>query len=59
VTSTTNLLQALVNGAVNLLEALLGIQSVEPDQSLPIPLPPINNAPYGLTDTTAVNYSGP
>src|SRR5258706_14907027 len=58
VTSTTNLLQALVNGAVNLLEALLGIQSVKPDQSLPIPLPPINNAPYGLTDTTAVNYFG-
>src|ERR1700730_6336812 len=58
VTSTGNLLQALVGGVVNLLEALLGIQSVEPDQALPIPLPPINNAPYGLTDTQAVNYFG-
>src|ERR1700681_3902769 len=46
VTSTGNLLQALVGGVVNLLEALLGIQSVEPDQVLPIPLPPINSAPY-------------
>src|SRR5216683_5910057 len=45
VTSTGNLLQALVGGVVNLLEALLGIQSVEPDQALPIPLPPVNNAP--------------
>lgn len=58
VTTTGNILQTLVGGVVNLLEALLGIQSVEPDQSLPIPLPPINNAPYGLTDTTAVNYFG-
>ena len=58
VTSTGNLLQALVGGVVNLLEALLGIQSVEPDQVLPIPLPPINSAPYGLTDTTLVNYYG-
>jgi subtilisin family serine protease len=58
VTSTGNLLQALVGGVVNLLEALLGIQSVEPDQALPIPLPPINNAPYGLTDTAPVNYFG-
>src|SRR5437879_3115597 len=57
-TTTGNILQTLVGGVVNLLEALLGIQSVEPDQSLPIPLPPINNAPYGLTDTAAVNYFG-
>jgi subtilisin family serine protease len=58
VTTTENLLQALVGGVVNLLEALLGIQSVEPYQSLPIPLPPINNVPYGLTDTAPVNYFG-
>jgi hypothetical protein len=58
VTSTTNILQALVGGVVNLLEALLGIQSIEADQALPIPLPPVNNAPYGLTDTAPVNYFG-
>lgn len=58
VTSTGNLLDALVGGVVNLLEALLGIQSVEHDQALPIPLPPINSTPYGLSDTTLVNYYG-
>jgi subtilisin family serine protease len=58
VTSTTNIIQALLGGVVNLLQALLGIQSVEADQALPIPLPPIKNAPYGLTDTTPVNYFG-
>jgi subtilisin family serine protease len=58
VTSAGNLLQALVGGVVNLLEALLGIQSIEPDQALPIPLPAINNPPYGLTDTALVNYYG-
>ena len=58
VTTTSNILQGLVGGVVNFLEALLGIQSVEPDQLLPMPLPPINNAPYGLTDTTPVNYFG-
>lgn len=58
VTTTGNLLQALLGGVVNLLEALLGIQSIEPDQALPLPLPPINSAPYGLTDTTPVNYFG-
>jgi len=58
VTSTDNILQALLGGVVNLLEALLGIQSIEADQSLPIPLPSINNAPYGLTDTAPVNYFG-
>lgn len=58
VTTSGNLLQALVGGVVNLLEALLGIQSVEPDQLLPVPLPPINSAPSGLTDTTLLNYYG-
>jgi subtilisin family serine protease len=36
----------------------LGIQSIEADQTLPIPLPPVNTAPYGLTDTVPVNYFG-
>jgi subtilisin family serine protease len=58
VTSTGNILQALLGGVVNLLQALLGIQSIEADQALPIPLPPINSAPYGLTDTAPVNYFG-
>jgi subtilisin family serine protease len=58
VTTTGNILQALVGGVVNLLEALLGIQSIEPDQTLPMPLPPISSTPYGLTDTTPVNYFG-
>jgi subtilisin family serine protease len=58
VTSTDNILQALLGGVVNLLEDLLGIQSIEADQSLPIPLPPINNAPYGLSDTAPVTYFG-
>jgi subtilisin family serine protease len=58
VTTTGNLLQALVGGVVNLLEALLGIQSVEPDQLLPIPLPPVSSVPYGLSDTTLLNYYG-
>jgi subtilisin family serine protease len=58
VTSTENILQALLGGVVNLLEALLGIQSIESDQALPIPLPSINNVPYGLTDTAPVNYFG-
>jgi len=53
-----HILQALIGGVVNLLEALLGIQSIEADRALPIPLPPINNAPYGLTDTTPVSYFG-
>jgi subtilisin family serine protease len=58
VTTTSNILQALVGGVVNFLEALLGIQSIEPDQLLPLPLPSINSAPYGLTDTAPVNYFG-
>jgi subtilisin family serine protease len=58
VTSTGNILQALLGGVVNLLEALLGIQSIEQDQALPIPLPPVNSAPYGLTDTAPVAYFG-
>jgi subtilisin family serine protease len=58
VTTTSNILQSLVGGVVNFLEALLGIQSIEPDRLLPMPLPSINSAPYGLTDTAPVNYFG-
>jgi subtilisin family serine protease len=58
VTSTGNLIANLLNGVVNLLEALLGIQSVEPDQLLPIPQKPISNVPSGLNDRTPVNYYG-
>ena len=58
VTTTGNILQTLVGGVVNLLEALLGIQSIEQDQALPLPLPTVNNAPYGLSDTTPVRYFG-
>src|ERR1700674_2864446 len=58
VTSSGNLIADLLNGVVNFLEALLGIQSVEPDQLLPVPHPPINNIPSGLHDRTAVNYYG-
>jgi subtilisin family serine protease len=58
VTSTQNILQALLGGVVNLLEALLGIQSIEQDQTLPIPQPAVNSVPSGLTDTTPVSYFG-
>jgi subtilisin family serine protease len=58
VTSTGNLIENLLNGVVNLLEALLGIQSVEPDQLLPIPQKPISNIPSGLNDRTPINYYG-
>src|SRR5215813_13571364 len=37
VTSTQNLLLNLLNGVTNLLQALLGIQSVEADRTLPLP----------------------
>lgn len=58
VTSTGNLLENLLNGVVNLLEALLGIQSVERDLLLPIPQKQISNIPAGLYDTAPVNYFG-
>src|ERR1700724_4130646 len=40
VTSTGNILQALLGGVVNLLEALLGIQSIEGARARPLPFPP-------------------
>src|SRR5258706_12486702 len=46
VTTTGNILQTLVGGVVNLLWALQGIQSVEPDRACPIPFPPIKNSTY-------------
>jgi subtilisin family serine protease len=58
VTSTGNLISNLLNGTVNLLESLLGIKSIEPDQLLPIPQKPISNFPPGLNDRTPVDYYG-
>ncbi len=58
VTSTADLLANLLNGALSLLERLLGIQSVEADRLLPIPLKPLNTIPPGLNDNAPVNYYG-
>jgi subtilisin family serine protease len=58
VTSTGNLVSNLLGGTLNLLETLLGIKSIEPDQLLPIPQRPISNIPPGLNDQTPVNYYG-
>jgi subtilisin family serine protease len=58
VTSSGNLLTTLLNGTLNLLEGLLGIQSVEADRLLPIPLRPLSSIPPGLNDNAPVNYYG-
>lgn len=58
VTSSNNLVVNVVNFSVNLVDSLLGIQSIEPDTLLPIPAVPLNNIPYGLYDNTLVNYYG-
>jgi subtilisin family serine protease len=58
VTSSGNLIANLLNGVVNLVDTLLGIQSVEADQLLPVPHPPINNIPSGLYDHAPVSYYG-
>ncbi len=58
VTSTNNLLDNLVNGAITLVQSLLGIVSVEADRLLPIPKAPLPNIPSGLYDTAPVNYYG-
>jgi len=58
VTSSGNLITNLLNGTLSLLESLLGITSVEADHLLPIPLKPISNIPWGLSDKTPVNYYG-
>ncbi len=57
-----NLLQCQVqgglDGALNLVESLLGITSVEADHLLPIPQAPLGSFPSGLYDKTPVNYYG-
>jgi subtilisin family serine protease len=58
VTSSTNLVVNLVNFSVNLVESLLGIQSIEPDIQLPIPGVPLSSITSGLYDTSLVNYYG-
>jgi subtilisin family serine protease len=58
VTSTGNLISNLLSGTLNLVESLLGIKSIEPDQLLPIPQKPISSIPPGLNDRTIVNYYG-
>ena len=58
VTSSGNLILNILNGALNFLESLLGIRSVEADQLLPIPQKPVSNFPSGLNDQTPVNYYG-
>src|SRR5216683_3060076 len=58
VTSTTNLVVDVVNFTVNLLESLLGIQSIEPDLPLPVPQTRLDGISYGLYDTTLVKYYG-
>jgi hypothetical protein len=58
VTSSGNLITNLLSFALNLLEQLLGIESVEADQLLPLPQRPINTIPSGLYDTAPVNYYG-
>jgi len=58
VTSTTNLVVDVLNFTVNLLESLLGIQSIEPDLPLPVPQTRLNGISSGLYDTTLVKYYG-
>lgn len=58
VTSPQNLVANLLNTVGNLLGALLGIQSVEPDQVLPIPHAQLQQPGTGLSDTAPVNYYG-
>src|SRR5258705_6011433 len=56
VTSKGDLLTTLLNGVSNLLQSLLGIQSVEADRLLPIPRKPMNTIPPGLNDNAPVHY---
>jgi len=58
VTSSTNIVVDLLNFTVNLVESLLGIQSIEPDKLLPVPQTKINSISSGLYDTTLVKYYG-
>src|SRR5271154_5893630 len=58
VTSSQNLISNLLGFVGNLLESLLGIESVEADQLLALPQKPITTIPAGLYDLTPVNYYG-
>src|SRR6266849_2496066 len=58
VTSSGNIIVNLLNFSVNLVESLLGIQTIEPDKLLPVPQTPLKNIPSGLFDTTLENYYG-
>ncbi len=58
VTSSQNLIAQIVNGALNLVESLLGIVSIEQDRLLPIPQPHLSSIASGLSDTAPVNYYG-
>jgi subtilisin family serine protease len=58
VTSSGNLIANLLGFVGNLLEQLLGIQSVEADHLLALPQRTINTIPPGLYDTAPVNYYG-
>ena len=58
VTSNGNLVSNLLNGTINLLETLLGIQSIEPDKLLSLPQKPLSNIPSSLNDNLPVNYYG-
>ena len=58
VTSSQNLIANILNTVGSLLEALLGIQSVEPDQVLPLPQTSQQQVGAGLSDTAPVNYYG-
>lgn len=58
VTSSQNLITALLSFIGNLLETLLGIESVEADHLLPLPQHAVNSIPPGLTDVSPVNYYG-
>src|ERR1700745_4150649 len=52
--TSTNILST----TLTLVESLLGIVSIEADHLLPMPLPSLPNIPYGLYDTSPVNYYG-
>jgi subtilisin family serine protease len=48
----------LLNTALTLVESLLGIVSIEADHLQPLPQPNLPSIPYGLYDTSPVNYYG-
>ena len=48
----------ILNTVVTLVESLLGIVSIEADHVLPLGQPALPSIPYGLSDTSPVNYYG-